>query len=135
MTCVFCEIAQKNLEAYRILEDDRFLAFLDKRPLFPGHCLLIPKKHFETFPDLPENLTGPLFTQAQRLSKAMENGLGADGSFVAVNNKISQSVSHLHVHVVPRKKGDGLRGFFWPRQAYRDPSEMLKIQRKLQSAF
>ena len=125
MDCKFCEIAPKSVVVF---EDDISLAFLDYRPLFPGHTLLIPKDHYETLADLPPNLIGPFFGNVQRLSGAVERGMQAEGSFVAVNNRVSQSVPHLHVHIVPRKKGDGLRGFFWPRQKYRDEEQMREVQ-------
>jgi len=96
------------------------MAFLDHRPLFPGHILLVPRQHFETLPDVPGELLTPLFSAAQLLCRALEDALGAEGTFVAINNRISQSVPHLHVHAVPRKKKDGLKGFFWPRVKYRN---------------
>jgi len=101
-----------------VFEDDTSIGFLDHRPVFPGHCLLIPKQHFETLADLPEDLIEPFFKNVQLLAKAVELGMGADGTFVAMNNKVSQSVPHLHVHIVPRRRKDGLRGFFWPRNKY-----------------
>ena len=94
------------------------MAFLDARPVFPVHCLLVPRAHHETLSDLPADLVEPVFATAQRLARAVEEGMGADGTFVALNNRVSQSVPHLHVHVVPRRRKDGLRGFFWPRQKY-----------------
>jgi len=106
--------------ATRVFEDDQVVAFLDVRPLFPGHVLVVPREHVETLTDLPAAGIGPLFERVQALAGAMETGLGAQGSFVAMNNRVSQSVPHLHVHVVPRTKGDGLRGFFWPRTRYAD---------------
>src|SRR5687768_1348397 len=96
------------------------MAFLDHRPLFEGHCLLIPRTHCETFADLAVELVGPLFEKARLLSMAIEQGLGADGTFLAMNNRVSQSVPHFHIHIVPRRRKDGLRGFFWPRQKYPD---------------
>ena len=125
MDCKFCGIASKGVVVF---EDDISLAFLDHRPLFPGHTLLIPKVHSETLTDLPANLVGPFFANVQRLSGAVERGMEAEGTFVAINNRVSQSVPHLHVHIVPRKKGDGLRGFFWPRQKYRDEEQMREVQ-------
>jgi histidine triad (HIT) family protein len=115
-TCLFCEIAAGKVEAKIIFEDEISVAFLDHRPLFPGHVLLIPKAHYATFTDLPAELVGPFFLNAQHLTTAMQAAMNAQGSFVAMNNVVSQSVAHLHVHIVPRTKGDGLRGFFWPRQ-------------------
>lgn len=113
--CVFCQIVNGVSPGYIAFEDDVSMAFLDKRPLFRGHLLLVPREHVETLGDLPDDLIEPLFRNARRLSVAMETVLGAEGSFVAMNNRVSQSVPHLHIHVVPRTKGDGLRGFFWPR--------------------
>ena len=121
--CAFCAIVAGETAAHRVLDDGAVVAFLDVRPLFPGHTLLVPKVHHETLADLPDDLVHPVFTQAQRLSRAMETAFGAAGSFVAMNNKVSQSVPHLHTHVVPRTKGDGLRGFFWPRTKYASDDE------------
>jgi histidine triad (HIT) family protein len=135
MACVFCQIASGEHDAHLVLEDDKTLAFLDTRPLFPGHCLLIPRTHFETLSDLPAELMPQLFSNAQVLSRAVEQGLGAEGSFVAINNRVSQSVPHLHVHVVPRRKKDGLKGFFWPRNPYKDDEEMRRVQQALRSAI
>jgi histidine triad (HIT) family protein len=134
MACVFCNIIAKTIPAHVVLEDDLTLAFLDQRPLFPGHVLLVPKTHFETLADVDPSLLGPLFVNAQRLMRALEKGLGAEGTFVAMNNKISQSVPHLHVHVVPRRKKDGLKGFFWPRQAYGSDSDMEHVARIVREA-
>jgi histidine triad (HIT) family protein len=133
--CTFCRIVQGHLEAFLVYQDDVSLAFLDSRPLFPGHCLLIPRQHFPTLADLPSTLLGRFFETAQLLSQAIEQGLQAEGTFVAINNRVSQSVLHLHVHVVPRRKKDGLKGFFWPRQAYRDSSHRDQIQQTLQDAM
>jgi len=117
-----------------VFEASAVVAFLDHRPLFPGHCLVVPREHVETLGDLPARLTAPLFDAVALLSRAVEPGLGADGSFVAVNNRVSQSVPHLHVHVVPRRRGDGLRGFFWPRGRYADAEAMEKVRRQLAEA-
>ena len=122
--CVFCAIVAGELPAHRVLEDEETIAFLDHTPLFPGHVLLVPRAHHETLPDLPPALLAPLFRNAQRLAAAVPQALGAAGSFVAMNNKVSQSVPHLHVHVVPRRPKDGLRGFFWPRTKYPGEEEM-----------
>jgi histidine triad (HIT) family protein len=135
VSCKFCDIAAGRLSAEVVFEDARTLAFLDIRPLFAGHILLIPREHYETLADLPPELTGPLFANAQLLATAVETGLAADGSFVAINNRVSQSVPHLHVHIVPRRRKDGLRGFFWPRQAYRDQAEMVVMREKLRAAI
>ena len=121
--CLFCRIAAGALAAPIVYQDGQSLAFLDHRPLFPGHVLLIPRRHYETLADLPPAEAGPFFRTAQCLSRAVEEALAADGSFVAINNRVSQSVPHLHVHIVPRKRQDGLRGFFWPRAKYRDAGE------------
>ena len=118
-----------------VLDDGCCLGFLDVRPLFPGHTLLVPREHHQTLTDLPPDLVGPLFTGARRLAGAMEEALGAKGSFVAVNNRVSQSVAHLHVHVVPRTKGDGLKGFFWPRTRYRDDDEMESVAARLRAVL
>jgi histidine triad (HIT) family protein len=133
--CVFCEILAGRQSAHVVLDDDVALAFLDVRPLFPGHTLLVPRDHHETLADLPADLLGPYFARAQRLSRAMEEGLGAAGSFVAINNRISQSVPHLHTHVVPRNPKDGLRGFFWPRGRYADDGEAAAVAAKLRAAL
>lgn len=132
--CAFCRIVQAEIKASIVLEDEVSLAFLDHRPLFPGHVLLIPKQHYETLPDLPATLLSPLFANTQILSRAMELGVEAEGTFVAINNRISQSVPHLHIHVVPRRKKDGLKGFFWPRQSYNGPEELARIQEILRDA-
>lgn len=122
--CLFCEIARGETPAAMALTDDACVAFLDHRPLFPGHCLLIPRAHHETLGDLPPELLKPLFANAQLLARALESVLDAEGTFVAMNNRVSQSVAHLHVHVVPRRRKDGLRGFFWPRTRYDDETHM-----------
>jgi histidine triad (HIT) family protein len=122
--CLFCRIAAGETAAHNVLESDDLVAFLDHRPVFKGHVLLVPRRHVLTFPDLPDSLRDPFFAAGQRLAAAMVSGLGAQGSFVAMNNTVSQSVPHLHLHVVPRTKGDGLRGFFWPRTKYSSDDEM-----------
>ncbi|WP_027862776.1 HIT family protein [Marmoricola sp. URHB0036] len=121
--CLFCAIAAGETDAAIVWSDDEFVAFLDIRPLFKGHTLLVPREHVVTLPDLPAALRDPFLAAAQRLASAMVSGLGAQGSFVAMNNIVSQSVPHLHCHVVPRTKGDGLRGFFWPRTKYADTAD------------
>ena len=133
-SCKFCQIAARTIESAVVFEDPVSLAFLDHRPLFPGHCLLVPKEHYETLADLPLSLLQPLFANARLLARAVELGLEAEGSFVAINNRVSQSVPHLHIHVVPRRRKDGLKGFFWPRQAYKDQETILQVQQSLQSA-
>jgi len=126
--CLFCRIASGSETAAIVFEDENAVAFLDHRPLFPGHTLLVPRKHVETLPDLAPEAIQPLFGAARRLCAAIERAVGAEGTFVAINNKVSQSVPHLHVHVVPRRRKDGLRGFFWPRGKYRDSEEMEAVR-------
>jgi histidine triad (HIT) family protein len=133
--CKFCQIASRALTSAIVFEDSRSLAFLDNRPLFPGHTLLIPKRHYESLQDLPADLIGAFFKNVQLLARAVESGMHAEGSFVAINNRVSQSVPHLHVHIVPRRKKDGLRGFFWPRQRYKDDAEMQQAQTAIQKAL
>ena len=118
--CLFCSVVAGDVDTEVVLETPDLLAFLDHRPVFKGHTLLVPREHVVTLPDLPDRLRDPFLAAAQRLAAAMVDGLGAQGSFVAMNNTVSQSVAHLHLHVVPRTKGDGLRGFFWPRTKYAD---------------
>lgn len=122
--CLFCKIATGETAACSVLETDELVAFLDHRPVFKGHVLLVPREHVGTFPELTSPLRDTFFSAGQRLAAAMVDGLGAQGSFVAMNNTVSQSVPHLHLHVVPRTKGDGLRGFFWPRTRYASEDEM-----------
>jgi histidine triad (HIT) family protein len=133
--CVFCDIASGEVPAEIVLADETAVAFLDRRPLFKGHVLVIPRDHYETLADLPAVLVGPLFIRVQRVSTALPAALGAQGSFVALNNVVSQSVPHLHVHVVPRRKGDGLRGFFWPRGRYASEEEREATRRRLAEAL
>jgi histidine triad (HIT) family protein len=118
-----------------VFEDDLTIAFLDHRPLFHGHSLLVPKQHFETLIDLPVGLVGRFFENVQLLTRAVEAAIEAEGSFVAMNNRVSQSVSHLHVHVVPRRRKDGLKGFFWPRTKYADQDQMAAVQKLIQAAI
>jgi histidine triad (HIT) family protein len=134
MNCLFCRIASGAETAAKVFEDESFIAFLDHRPLFPGHCLLIPRSHYETLLELPAADAAPFLADVQLLCRAQERALGAEGTFVAINNRISQSVPHLHVHVVPRRKKDGLRGFFWPRGKYRDEAELEQIRASLSAA-
>jgi len=135
MNCLFCGIANGEVNVSVVFDDDVSIAFLDHRPLFPGHCLLAPKNHFETLSDLPLDLVGPFFRNVQLLARAVEVAVEAEGSFVAMNNRVSQSVPHLHVHIVPRRKKDGLKGFFWPRNKYGNEAEMLEVQQSIQSAI
>jgi histidine triad (HIT) family protein len=135
MNCLFCKIAAGNVDALVVGETEDALAFLDHRPVFPGHCLVVPREHAETLTDLPPDAVAPLFNFVQRITRAVEAGLGADGSFVAMNNRVSQSVPHLHVHVVPRRKKDGLRGFFWPRQRYENEDAMRRTRDAIRAAL
>jgi histidine triad (HIT) family protein len=134
-TCAFCHIIRGEEQASMVFEDSVSLAFLDRRPLFPGHCLLVPREHFETLADLPVPLVGLLFQNAQLLERAIEEGLQADGTFVAINNRVSQSVPHVHIHLVPRHRKDGLKGFFWPRQRYQDDAALRQVQETLRAAI
>lgn len=133
--CLFCQVAARAVPAAIVFEDEHSMAFLDRRPLFPGHCLLIPKTHYETLLDLPPDDVGQLFANARLLCAAVRDALGAEGSFVAVNNQVSQSVPHLHVHVVPRRKKDGLKGFFWPRGSYKNETELESVRSSLEQAM
>lgn len=132
--CKFCDIVAGRVEAEVVLTDPTCIAFLDVRPLQPGHCLLVPRDHHETLADLPADLLAPFFSAAQRLGTALESGLGAQGSFMAINNKVSQSVPHLHLHVVPRRPKDGLRGFFWPRRRYSE-GEAEEVAARIRAAL
>jgi histidine triad (HIT) family protein len=133
--CLFCRIIAGDVPAHIVLADSQVVAFLDARPVFKGHVLAAPRQHYETLASLPPDLVGPLFTRVRRLSAVMPQALGAQGSFVGLNNTVSQSVPHLHVHVVPRTRGDGLRGFFWPRQKYTDDAEAELFAQKLRDAL
>lgn len=133
--CLFCRILASEEPAHLVWRDEVVTAFLDRRPVFKGHTLLVPNTHVETLVDLPEELRDPLFGTAQRLAAAMKSGLGAQGSFVAINNTVSQSVPHLHVHVVPRTKGDGLKGFFWPRTKYADEVDAQAFADRIRRAM
>ena len=125
--CVFCLVAEGRAPAHTVLDEAAAVAMLDTRPLFPGHVLVLPRAHHATLSDVPEELVAPLFTTVQRVAGAVRAAMAADGTFVAVNNTVSQSVPHLHVHVVPRRFKDGLRGFFWPRQRYGGEEEMAEV--------
>ncbi|KAA0232477.1 MAG: Protein hit [Acidimicrobiales bacterium] len=135
MSCVFCEIVDGRVPAHVVFADEVAVAFLDTRPLFVGHTLLVPRPHYETLLDLPAHLLEPFFGRTQRLAGALEVGLGCTGSFVAINNRVSQSIAHLHVHVVPRNRKDGLRGFFWPRTKYRSEEHAGGIAARLSEAY
>ena len=128
-TCVFCDIVAGRVPAFEVLRDDVAVAFLDRSPLFPGHTLVIPCRHVVTLSDLAPDEVGPYFERVRSIAIAMPVAFGAGGTFVANNNIVSQSVAHLHVHVVPRTRGDGLRGFFWPRQRYAEGEEALYAER------
>ena len=135
VACVFCAIACGEAPAVRVFEDDTVLAFLDRTPLFHGHVLVVPKAHVVTLPELPAEQLAPYFASVRRLAEAVPVALGAQGTFVAMNNVVSQSVPHLHTHVVPRTKGDGLRGFFWPRQRYDDDGAMEAVGARIRAAL
>jgi histidine triad (HIT) family protein len=135
VACIFCEIASGKLAAHVVLDDDVALGFLDKSPLFHGHVLVVPRKHVVTLPELPVEMAGPFFERVQNIARALPTALGAQGTFVAMNNVVSQSVAHLHVHVVPRTKGDGLKGFFWPRTKYQGDEQMAQVAAKIRAAL
>ena len=134
-SCLFCKVVAGEEGADIVLDDPVAVAFLDYRPVFPGHCLLVPRDHYETLTDLPADLVGPFFTTTQRLARAVEVAMGADGTFVAMNNRVSQSVPHFHVHVVPRRRKDGLRGFFWPRLRYGSDEERAQVADQIRKAL
>jgi histidine triad (HIT) family protein len=134
--CTFCAIAGGEVEAGRVvLETGDLVAFLDHRPLFPGHTLVVPRDHIETLVDLPPELVGPYFGEVQRLAAAVPTAMDAQGSFVAMNNVVSQSVPHLHTHVVPRRRKDGLRGFFWPRTRYESEEAMAETAARIRAVL
>jgi histidine triad (HIT) family protein len=129
--CLFCKIVAGEVDAHRIFEDESSVAFLDSRPLFHGHTLLVPREHHETLWDLPDELIAPLFANAKRLSAAVRDAMDSQGAFVAINNVVSQSVPHLHVHIAPRNRKDGLRGFFWPRTKYGSDDEAAEVAERI----
>lgn len=133
--CVFCQIVEGSLDSPVVFEDESTLGFLDHRPLFHGHVLLIPTKHVETLGDLPPALLPAFFRNVQMLSRAVEAAMDAEGTFVAMNNRVSQSVPHFHAHVVPRRRKDGLKGFFWPRTKYTDEQQINEVKDRIQSAI
>ena len=133
-SCTFCKIVRGEVDGHVVFEDEVSLAFLDNRPIFAGHTLLIPKEHHQTLSKLPGDLVEPLFKNAQLLTRAVETAFEAEGSFVAMNNRVSQSVPHLHIHIVPRRKRDGLKGFFWPRHPYKSEEAILEAKRVLEEA-
>lgn len=128
--CLFCRLI-KGKECPVVFEDKNFFAFLDHRPVFKGHTLFMTKRHVETFTELPSKRVPAFFKRLQRLSSAVQNAISADGTFVAVNNKVSQSVPHMHFHIVPRKFKDGLKGFFWPRTKYTDAKELENVRKRI----
>src|SRR5215813_5236899 len=132
--CLFCQAVTGELAVRRVFEDEMSLAFLDHRPVFPGHCLIIPKEHHETLQDLPASSIESFFKNVQLLARAVETGMEAQGTFVAMNNRVSQSVPHLHAHVVPRRRKDGLRGFFWPRYPYQSDEAAELVQSSIRAA-
>jgi histidine triad (HIT) family protein len=133
--CTFCAIVADAAAAHRVMADDLTVSFLDVRPVFKGHVLVVPRAHHETLADLPADLLGPFFGAVQQVSAALPAALGAQGSFVGLNNTVSQSVPHLHAHVVPRTKKDGLRGFFWPRTRYASEAEAAGYAGKIAAAL
>ena len=133
--CPFCEIVAGRAPAWTVLEDEMCVAFLDRSPVFKGHVLIAPRTHVVTLADLPVEDLGPFFERVQRIAAVLPDALAADGTFVAVNNVVSQSVAHLHVHVVPRRRKDGLRGFFWPRTRYADHAEAEEYAKRIASAL
>jgi histidine triad (HIT) family protein len=133
--CIFCELVADPTRAHVVLDDEVCVAFLDRAPLFVGHVLVVPRKHVVTLADLTPHDVGPFFERIQKIARVMPEAMGAQGTFVAMNNVVSQSVAHLHVHVVPRKKGDGLKGFFWPRTKYASEDAMRETATKLRNAL
>ena len=133
--CLFCSIASGEVAAAVVFESDDVVAFLDHRPVFKGHTLIVPREHVATLPELPDRLVAPFFEAARLLAGAVPAACAAQGSFVAINNVVSQSVPHLHVHVVPRTKGDGLKGFFWPRTRYAGADELEEFAVRIRAAL
>jgi len=131
--CLFCRIVAGDEAAHLVFEDDVSVAFLDTRPLFPGHSLLVPREHHETLWDLPDELLAPLFSNAKCLSAAVRAAMDSQGAFVAINNVVSQSVPHLHVHIAPRNRKDGLRGFFWPRTKYKTDAQAAEVAARIRA--
>jgi histidine triad (HIT) family protein len=135
MSCLFCDIVAGKIPAEIVWRGDNAVAFLDHRPLFPGHVLLVPAEHIAAIAELPAAQVGPLFQAAQKLENAVERALEAEGTFIAINNRVSQSVPHLHIHIVPRRKGDGLKGFFWPRRKYDREEHLRETAEKIRRAI
>jgi histidine triad (HIT) family protein len=134
-SCIFCEIAKGTAHAAVVVREGGFTAFLDARPVFKGHVLVVPNEHVPVLADLPEESIGPYLSLVRRISAAVEAGLGSGGTFICLNNKVSQSVPHIHFHVVPRTKGDGLRGFLWPRTKYASDEEAQEYARRISAAL
>lgn len=135
MPCLFCAIVAGTAPGFVVCDTPQVLGFLDSRPVFKGHVLVVPRPHVETLTDLAAEVLGGYFGEVRRVAAAVESGLGAGGTFVAINNRVSQSVPHLHTHVVPRTKGDGLRGFFWPRTKYADDAEATAYRDRIAAAL
>ncbi|HEX3020125.1 MAG TPA: HIT family protein [Chitinispirillaceae bacterium] len=135
INCPFCQIITGKSSAFVVYENQNSMAFLDIKPLFSGHVLLVPKEHISILSEMPDEKIGPFFQIARTLSIAVENAMKAQGSFIALNNRISQSIPHLHLHIVPRSRGDGLRGFFWPRRNYKNEEEMCEIRDRIKKAI
>jgi histidine triad (HIT) family protein len=135
MACLFCQIAAREVASDIVYEDEIAVAFLDHRPLFPGHVLLVPRQHVVTLAELPVADVGAFFQTVQHLETAVERAMEAEGTFIAINNVVSQSVPHLHVHIVPRRKKDGLKGFFWPRSRYRDDAHAKETAERIRAAL
>ena len=132
--CLFCKIANGTIPSLGVFEDEISFAFLDNKPLFPGHCLLVPKTHISTLQDMPADILAPLLGNVKLMSTAIEAAMNAEGSFVGINNRVSQSIPHLHIHIVPRNRGDGLKGFFWPRAKYSDEKTAQDVQQAIKAA-
>ncbi|MBD3931178.1 HIT family protein [Streptomyces chumphonensis] len=135
MSCLFCAVVAGRTPVHRVFEDEVAVAFLDHRPVFPGHVLVVPRDHHETLTDLPTDQIGPYYLRVRRIAGAVERGMPAAGTFVAANNRVSQSVPHFHTHVVPRNRKDGLRGFFWPRTRYAEDAEAAGVAARLRAAL
>jgi histidine triad (HIT) family protein len=129
--CVFCAIVAGSVPAFKVVDSPDGVGFLDTRPVFKGHVLVVPRTHVVQLADLPVDLLPGYFGLVQRVAAAVPTALGCPGTFVAINNVVSQSVPHLHTHVVPRTKGDGLRGFFWPRHRYENDEEATSYAKRI----
>lgn len=133
--CKFCDVINKKISVKIVFEDSVSIAFLDSRPVFIGHCLLIPKKHFQTIMEAPDDLVDKLFENTKKISSALIKGLGCDGILLIENNVVSQSIPHLHTHIIPRRKGEALKGFMWPRRSYADETHIEKTQKSIKNAL